>query len=66
MEKEINRDLIIQIFKEVLIEKPKIAIFRIFAEKHKELAKKLDLEQRVSSGEYLQNGLGNTLELYLS
>ena len=50
LEKEVNRESLINLYKEILIENPRKAIFRVFADKHKSLASKFEIDQKVASG----------------
>lgn len=43
-----------------------MAIFRVFAEKFKDLAKHFELEEKVSSGRYLEESLGETVDMVLN
>ena len=65
LEKEVNRELLLNLYKDILIENPRKAIFRVFADKHKALAKNFEIEKKVASGEYLEEKLGPTIELIL-
>ena len=66
MQENINKEKLLEFYLETLIEKPRIAIFRVFAEKHKHLAKNLEFDEKAVNGEILEFVEGKTIDMFLN
>jgi glucose-6-phosphate-specific signal transduction histidine kinase len=53
LEKDITLKMVMECYIENLIEKPKIAVFRVFSEKFKDIAKEFKLEEIAEKGEMI-------------
>lgn len=65
-ETQMKRETLIKCFESILIDEPRIAIFRVFPEKYKKLGKHFELENLALKGENILSGKEEIVEMYLN
>ncbi|CDW88765.1 a-pheromone processing metallopeptidase ste23 [Stylonychia lemnae] len=66
LETQMTKEKLIEVFNDTLLNSPRIAIFRVFAEKYKHLAKHHEFEEMVLSGDYISGSLGQSIDMFLN
>ena len=52
LEKDIKIEMVLELYKQVLIDNPRLALFRAFSLKCKDEAKNFEIEEKVEAGNY--------------
>ena len=50
-----TREIVLRVYEENIIDKPRIAVFRVFSQKYKELARNLKNEEKAVKGENIHD-----------